>query len=92
MTCSSTESHAGVWTPSASGANGTIHSYRLGSERAKGEPRYGAIRYAAELLRDFPNVKCIAGHSGLYELHYALGLPGGLPNVFENAAELLGVG
>jgi predicted TIM-barrel fold metal-dependent hydrolase len=59
-----------------------IFSYYLGAERARQEPRYGAIRYAAELVRDFPNVKFIAAHSGLFEVGEVLKLLGGLPNVW----------
>ena len=59
-----------------------VSSYYLGAERSKQEPRYGAIRYAAELVRNFPNVSFIAGHSGLYEVGDVLGLMGGLPNVW----------
>jgi predicted TIM-barrel fold metal-dependent hydrolase len=59
-----------------------IFSYYLGAERAKEEPGYGAIRYAAELVRDFPNVKFIAGHSGLYDVDDALRLLDGFPNVW----------
>jgi predicted TIM-barrel fold metal-dependent hydrolase len=59
-----------------------ISSYYLGAERAKQEPRYGAIRYAAELVRDFPNVRFIAGHSGIFEVGEVLRLLGGLQNVW----------
>lgn len=59
-----------------------ISSYYLGAERARQEPRYGAIHYAAELVRNFPNVKFIAGHSGLYEVGDVMKLLGGLRNVW----------
>ena len=59
-----------------------ISSYYLGAERAQQEPRYGAIRYAAELVRNFPNVKFIAGHSGIFEVGKVLTLLGALPNVW----------
>ena len=59
-----------------------ISSYYLGAEGAQQEPRYGAIRYAAELVRNFPNVKFIAGHSGIFEVAKVLRLLGGLPNVW----------
>jgi len=59
-----------------------VFSYYLGAERARQEPRYGAIRYAAELVRNFPNVNFIAGHSGIYEVGKVLRLLSGLPNVW----------
>jgi predicted TIM-barrel fold metal-dependent hydrolase len=59
-----------------------ISSYYLGAEKIRQEPRYGAIHYAAELVRDFPNVKFIAGHAGLFEVGDVIALLGSLPNVW----------
>ena len=70
-----------------------ISSYYLGAERERQEPEYGAIHYAARLVRDFPGVSFIAGHAGLYQVKKAMALLGGLPNVwvdtsFQNAVRV----
>jgi hypothetical protein len=59
-----------------------ISSYYLGAEREKEEPRYGAIHYAAELVRDFPGVRFIAGHSGLLQVDQVMTLLAPFRNVF----------
>jgi hypothetical protein len=59
-----------------------ISSYYLGAERGRQEPRYGAVHYAAELVRDFPAVRFIAGHAGIFEVSKVMALLGGLPNVW----------
>ena len=58
-----------------------VSSYYLGAEREKEEPRYGAIHYAAELVRDFPGVRFIAGHSGLLQVDQVMKLLAPFPNV-----------
>jgi predicted TIM-barrel fold metal-dependent hydrolase len=58
-----------------------ISSYYLGAERSREEPRYGAIPHAAELVRDFPGVRFIAGHSGLLQVDQVMELLAPLPNV-----------
>ncbi len=58
-----------------------VSSYYLGSERGKQEPRYGAIDYAVQLVRDFPSVHFIAGHSGLMQVDQVMELLPGFPNV-----------
>jgi predicted TIM-barrel fold metal-dependent hydrolase len=59
-----------------------ISSYYLGSEKERQEPRYGAIDGAAELVRDFPSVRFIAGHAGLFEVDRVMKLLAGLSNVW----------
>jgi hypothetical protein len=59
-----------------------ISTYYLGRQRRREQPRYGAIRDAATLVRDFPQVRFIAGHAGLFEVHDAMKRLGGLPNVW----------
>ena len=59
-----------------------ISSYYLGAERNRQEPRYGAIQYAAELVRDFPAVRFIAGHSGLLQVDQVMKLLAGFSNVW----------
>jgi hypothetical protein len=58
-----------------------ISSYYLGADRAREQPRYGAIPDAVALVRDFPRVRFIAGHAGLFEVREVMALLGGLPNV-----------
>ncbi len=59
-----------------------ISSYYLGAERVREDPRLGAIRYGAELARDFPGVRFIAGHAGLMQVDEVMQLLAPLPNVF----------
>jgi predicted TIM-barrel fold metal-dependent hydrolase len=59
-----------------------ISSYYFGEERKKEQPRYGEIRYAADLVRTFPSVSFIAGHSGLLQVRDVLKLLGGCGNVW----------
>ena len=59
-----------------------VSSYYLGSEREKQEPSYGEIRYAAELIKAFPDVRFIAGHSGLFDVRDVMRLFAGLANVW----------
>jgi predicted TIM-barrel fold metal-dependent hydrolase len=59
-----------------------ISTYYLGKQRRRERPRYGAIRDAAALVRDFPQVRFIAGHAGLFEVRDAMKRLGGLPNVW----------
>jgi len=59
-----------------------ISSYYLGAERSKQEPRYGAIHYAVDLVRDFPAVRFIAGHSGLMQVDEVMRRLAGFPNVW----------
>jgi predicted TIM-barrel fold metal-dependent hydrolase len=59
-----------------------VSGYYLGADRAREQPRYGAIPDAAALVRDFPRVRFIAGHAGLFEVRQVMALLGGLPNVF----------
>ena len=59
-----------------------ISSYYLGKERTKQQPRYGEIRYAAELVRDFPAVSFIAGHAGLFEVWDVMRMLGDFGNVW----------
>lgn len=59
-----------------------VSSYYLGADRRRQEPRYGEIHYAAELARDFPAVRFIAGHAGLFEVRKVMALLGDHPNVW----------
>lgn len=59
-----------------------ISSYYLGAEEHREEPRYGAIDYAADLVRDFPSVRFIAGHAGLFEVDRVIELLAGFANVW----------
>jgi len=59
-----------------------ISSYYLGAERSREQPEYGDIHYAAELVRDFPAVRFIAGHSGLFQVDRVMALLAGCRNVW----------
>jgi predicted TIM-barrel fold metal-dependent hydrolase len=59
-----------------------ISSYYLGAERRREEPRYGAIEPAEALVRDFPRVRFIAGHAGLFQVKRVMARLGALPNVW----------
>jgi predicted TIM-barrel fold metal-dependent hydrolase len=59
-----------------------ISSDYPGSERSRHEPRYGAIHDAVRLVRDFPGVRFIAGHAGIFEVKRVMQPLGGLSNVW----------
>jgi predicted TIM-barrel fold metal-dependent hydrolase len=59
-----------------------ISSYYFGAERARQRPRYGEIRYAAELVRAFPGTRFVAGHSGLFEVRDVIEQLAGQQNVW----------
>ncbi len=59
-----------------------ISSYYLGAEKQRQEPRYGAVADAVQLVRDFPSVRFIAGHAGLFEVGRVIRLLGGFSNVW----------
>ena len=45
-----------------------VMSYYFGEEKENERPEYGEIKYAVELVKVFPNVKFIVGHSGLLQV------------------------
>ncbi len=59
-----------------------VSSYYLGIEKVKENPSYGEIHYGAELVREFPEVSFIAGHSGLFEVRDVIKMMGGRSNVW----------
>jgi len=59
-----------------------ISSYYLGAEKEREEPRYGAIHFVDALVRDFPSVRFIAGHAGLFEVGKVISQLSSLPNVW----------
>jgi hypothetical protein len=58
------------------------HSYYLGEERVREQPRYGEVRYAAELVKAFPRVNFIAGHAGLFQVRDVIGMLGRYRNLW----------
>lgn len=59
-----------------------ISSYYLGNEKNRQQPRYGEIRYAAELVKEFPAVRFIAGHAGLFQVRDVMRMLGDFDNVW----------
>ncbi len=59
-----------------------ISSYYLRPERSKQEPGYGAIEYSAALVQDFPQVRFIAGHAGLFDVGKVMTQLGRFANVW----------
>jgi len=59
-----------------------ISSYYLGRDRAREEPRFGAVADFARLVRDFPRVPFVAGHAGLMQVKELMGRLRGVPNVW----------
>ncbi len=59
-----------------------VSSYYLGAEKRKEHPAYGEIEYALELLKAFPAVNFIAGHSGLFKVEDLLRLLTGCKNLW----------
>jgi len=67
-----------------------ISSYYLDAEGVNEEPSYGSIEHAERLARDFPGVRFIAGHAGLFAVREVMARLAPLPNVsvdtsFQNA-------
>ncbi|MEW5733431.1 MAG: amidohydrolase family protein [Thermodesulfobacteriota bacterium] len=62
--------------------HGGIWSYYLGEDRRRECPGLGAASFARKMVRDFPEIRFITGHSGLMEAEeFALAL-GGFQNVW----------
>jgi len=59
-----------------------IMSYYLGKEKKNQTPEFGAIRYAETLVKSFPKVNFIAGHSGAWEIQDVIDLLGKYKNVW----------
>ena len=59
-----------------------ISSYYLGAERTRQGPAYGAVHYGACIVRDFPSIRFIVGHAGLFEVKKVMSLLAGAPNVW----------
>jgi len=59
-----------------------VSSYYLAAESIAEKPHYGEIHYARELVKAFPTVRFIAGHSGLFEVHDVIRLLGDCKNVW----------
>ncbi len=63
-----------------------IHSgpshYYLGKESVKNTPEFGKIKYIAEIIRNFPSINFIVGHSGLFWINEVCSMLAGLPNVW----------
>lgn len=56
-------------------------SYYFKEEKNRENSAYGEIRYAAELVSSFPDVRFIAGHAGLFEVNDVIRMLAGYPNV-----------
>ncbi len=59
-----------------------VMSYYFGDEAKNERPEYGKIKYAVELVKAFPNVKFIAGHSGLFQVDEVVEMLSSLKNVW----------
>jgi predicted TIM-barrel fold metal-dependent hydrolase len=59
-----------------------VMSYYFGEEKKNEKPEYGEIHYAVELVKAFPNVKFIAGHSGLFQVNEAMEMLSSYKNVW----------
>jgi hypothetical protein len=59
-----------------------ITYYYVGKEKQKQTPEYGSIHYAETLVKSFPKVNFIAGHSGAYQVRDVINLLGKYKNVW----------
>lgn len=59
-----------------------ITSYYVGKEKKNQTPEYGTINYAENLVKSFPKVNFIAGHSGAWEVRDVIDLLGKYKNVW----------
>jgi predicted TIM-barrel fold metal-dependent hydrolase len=46
-----------------------VSGYYLGKEKKRNIPDFGQIHYVEEMVRTFPNINFIIGHSGLFHVH-----------------------
>jgi len=56
--------------------------YYLGKEKSKNTPAFGKVEYAEEVVRNFPGINFIIGHSGLFWVNEVCRRMAKLPNVW----------
>lgn len=56
--------------------------YYLGKEKKNNTPEFGQVRYVEEVVRNFPDIKFIIGHAGLFWINEVCRRLGKLPNVW----------
>ena len=61
---------------------GISHYYTDEQEKKGANPEYGAILYAAELVKAFPQARFIAGHAGLFQINDVMEMLGDCDNVW----------
>lgn len=61
--------HCGVW------------AYHLSSDQARDMPHLGQISYAKKMVTDFPELRFIAGHAGLFNVHEVIRELAGFKNL-----------
>ncbi|MFZ5642580.1 MAG: amidohydrolase family protein [Bacillota bacterium] len=59
-----------------------VSQYYAETEAYRNTPDYGKIKYFEALVREFPQVKFIAGHAGLFQREELMERMKGLPNVW----------
>ena len=59
-----------------------VMSYFFGKEMKNERPKYGSIVHATKLVQAFPNVKFIAGHSGLFQVSEAMEIFSSFKNIW----------
>lgn len=59
-----------------------VSGYYLGKEKGRNTPAYGKIRYAEEMVKTFPGINFIIGHSGLFQVNEVMRRLRGCPNVW----------
>lgn len=57
-------------------------TYYLGEEKKKNTPEFGQIQYVEEIIRNFPQMKFIVGHAGLFWINEVCRRLGKFPNVW----------
>lgn len=56
--------------------------YYLGREKSKNTPAFGKVKYVEEVVRNFPGINFIIGHSGLFWVNEVCRRMAKLPNVW----------
>ena len=56
--------------------------YYLGKEKSKNTPAFGKVEYVEEVVRNFPEINFIIGHSGLFWVNEVCRRMSKLPNVW----------
>ncbi len=62
-----------------------VAQYYLRADASRNTPHYGEIKYFEALVREFPRINFIAGHSGMFQVHELMEKLKGVKNAMRRA-------